>query len=150
MSMTHVEYSAEIDAPPEKVYAVISDYHVGHPAIVPKPEFHNFKVEQGGTGAGTIITFDVTVMGQTVHYRDIVTEPEPGRVLQEDDESLGVFTKFILDPLDGGSRTRVTISTDFRNKPGLQGFIERLLNPGIAKGLYKRELENLAAYVAKQ
>src|SRR5687768_13429114 len=128
MSMTHVEYSAEIDALPEKVYAVISDYHVGHPAIVPKPEFSNFKVVQGGKGAGTIITFDFTVMGQTFHYRDVVTEPEPGRVLSEVDEALGVFTKFIVDPLDGGKRSRVTISTDFRDKPGFQGFMERLFN----------------------
>ena len=147
--MVHFEYSAEIDAPAEKLYAVISDYHVGHPAIVPKPEFSNFKVEQGGRGAGTIITFDVTVMGQTVHYRDVITEPEPGRVISEDDEVLGVFTKFILDPLDGGRRTRVTISTEFRDKPGIQGLMERLINPMVAKGLYKRELQNLAEYVAR-
>jgi hypothetical protein len=147
--MVHVEYAAEIEAPAAKVHAVITDYHVGHPAIVPKPEFHNWKVVQGGKGAGSIISFDATVMGQTVHYHQIVTEPEPGRVISEDDEALGVFTKFILDPLDGGKRTRVTISTDFRDKPGVQGLVERLLNPVIAKGLYKRELANLAEYVAK-
>lgn len=149
MSHTHVEYAADIDASPEKVHAVITDYHVGHPAIVPKPEFHNWKVEQGGKGAGSIISFDATVMGQTVHYRQSITEPEPGRVISEDDDALGVFTKFILDPLDGGKRTRVTISTDFRDKAGFAGFVERMLNPMIAKGLYKRELQNLAEYVAK-
>lgn len=147
MSSIHVEYPQVIDAPADKLYAVIADYHVGHPAITPKPEFKNFVVEQGGVGAGTVVTFDVTVMGQTTHYRDVVTEPEPGRILREVEETLGIDTRFILDPLDSGARTRVTIATDFRQSGGLRGLIERLTYPSISMGFYKRELANLAEYV---
>lgn len=37
MGQMHIEASREIGAPPDRVYAVLSDYHVKHPAILPKP-----------------------------------------------------------------------------------------------------------------
>ncbi len=44
--------SADMDAPPDRVYAIIADYHNGHPHILPK-QFRNLTVEKGGVGAGT-------------------------------------------------------------------------------------------------
>ena len=58
-----VSGSARIAAPPAHIYAIISDYHRGHPAILPK-QFSNLRVESGsGIGAGTTIRFEVTMMG---------------------------------------------------------------------------------------
>ena len=82
MASYTVEASAHIDAPPEHVYGIIADYHVGHPSILPKA-FKNFVVEKGGTGAGTIIRFEVHAFRTVTRFRAIVTEPEPGRVLVE-------------------------------------------------------------------
>ena len=35
----HAEASMVIDARPEEIYAVVSDYRVGHPAILPRQYF---------------------------------------------------------------------------------------------------------------
>ena len=47
-----VEKSAVIPAQAQKVYDLLADYRVGHPAILPK-EFTKLEVLEGGRGAGT-------------------------------------------------------------------------------------------------
>jgi hypothetical protein len=101
------------------------------------------EVEQGGTGAGTVIVVTMRTMGVETIYRMTVTEPEPGRVLVEEDAEAGVRSTFTVEGLDGGQRSRVTIATEWKRNPGCTGFMERLINPAIARPLYKRELEQL-------
>ena len=48
--------------------------------------FSDFKVEQGGVGAGAVHSFRLTAGGRTRAYRMRVDEPEPGRVFTETDE----------------------------------------------------------------
>lgn len=48
MNQMHIEQAAVIDAHPQEVYAVISDYRVGHQAILPRPFFSEMIVKQGG------------------------------------------------------------------------------------------------------
>lgn len=147
MHKPQVEVSRVIDAPPAVIYAIIADYRNGHPRILPKPEFAELVVEQGGTGAGTVIRVTMQVMGrkQSMHLR--VSEPEPGRVIQEEDAN--VVTTFTVAPLGGGSRSQVTIASTWR-RPGFAGWVERRVNPLVARGLYRRELALLAAEVGKR
>src|SRR5512143_2860704 len=112
MNQIHVEASKVIEARPEKVYAILADYRVSHPAILPKPYFTALVVEQGGQGAGTVARAQMKVMGTQMTYHLIVSEPQPGRLLKEVDAAAGVSTTFTVDPLDGGQRSRVTIATD--------------------------------------
>lgn len=147
MSIIHIQYSAIINATPEKVYAVISDYRVGHPAILPKPYFTGLTVVEGGQGAGTVVITEMNVFGVKKTYRQYVTEPEPGRVLVEDDPVEGIKTTFILEPLEGGKQTRITLLTESRASAGFRGFMERLMNPSITRRIYKIEMANLAAYL---
>lgn len=142
----HVEESSVIDAPPEAVYAVISDYRVGHPAILP-PQFKGLTVEQGGKGEGTIFRSSTEVWGRKMSLHVRVTEPEPGRLLVETDIETGQLTRFIFEPLGGGQQTRVTFASDFPPSPGLMGAIERLTMPPVARGMYRDELHRLAEYV---
>jgi Polyketide cyclase / dehydrase and lipid transport len=116
MTWIHAEQSLVIDARPEAVYAVVSDYRVGHPAILPR-EFAPLVVEQGGQGSGTIVRGSVTVWGRTAPFHQQVTEPEPGRVLVETDIDTGQYTTFTFEPLAGGRRTRVTIASEFPRGP---------------------------------
>ncbi len=85
MGQITVKAAAVLDACPEDVYATIADYQHGHPNILPKESLYDLQVEQGGYGAGTIIRFKVKALGveQTAYQR--VSEPEPGRVLVEQD-----------------------------------------------------------------
>ena len=150
MSQIHTEVSDILPARPEVVYAVLTDYRVGHPAILPKPYFTELQVEQGGQGAGTVVRTRMVVMGVERIFKLTVSEPEPGRVLREVDEQAGVVTTFTVEPLNGGQQTRVTIATDARASPGVRGMMEKLMNPPITRRIYTEELRQLAEYVRQQ
>lgn len=149
MGQIFVEQSAVIPAPPEKVYAILSDYRVGHPAILPRPYFRELSVEEGGQGAGTVLRVQMEVMGVKQNYHMRVSEPEPGRILVEEDPEAGVKTTFTVAPLNGGLRSLVTIATASRTSPGLRGLIERLVNPPLTRRIYRQELQQLSDYVQR-
>lgn len=146
MSAIQTQVSATINAPPKVIYTILTDYHEGHVAILPKKYFAGITVLEGGQGAGTIIDVHMQVMGieQELHLE--VSEPEPGRVLVERDQSAGVLTTFTVDPMEGGKSSRVTIATQAKASPGLRGWIEKLVNPLIIRRIYKEELQQLADY----
>ena len=50
MNQIRAEASGVIDARPEQVYAVLSDYREGHPAIVPERYFKELTFEEGDNG----------------------------------------------------------------------------------------------------
>ena len=52
-------------------------------------------------------------------------------------------TKDEIAPLDDG-RTRVTIATEARTNPGVRGMLEKVMNPPIARRIYREELQQLA------
>ena len=102
--------SSRIEAPPARVYSIIADYNQHHPRIVPPEYFKSLEVEEGGVGAGTSIRVTMRVMGTTITFRHIVSEPEPGRVLVESDADGNSVTSFTVDSVDSGSATMLTIT----------------------------------------
>jgi hypothetical protein len=150
MTHYHAEASDIINAPPEQVYAILADYHEGHPAILPARYFSGLTVTAGGQGEGTAVTVHMNVFGAKAVYNMVVSEPEPGRVLVEEDQAAGVVTTFALEPLNGAGQTRLTISTKARASSGLRGLIEKLANPAIMRKIYREELRQLAQVVEEQ
>ncbi len=148
MSAIHVSVSRLIAASPEAIYAILSDYHTGHPSILPRQYFKEIVVEEGGVGAGTVVRVAMEVMGSKQSYRLVVTEPEPGRVLAEADATAGTATRFVLEPVDG-QQTKVTIITDARAATGVRGFMERLVNPPLMRRIYAEELQLLDEVVRR-
>ena len=145
--MTQIRVRAErvINAPAAVVYRCLADYRQHHPKFLPDA-FSNFTVEQGGVGAGTVVRYTVTVPGRPRHYRDVISEPEPGRVLAESDDA-GKVTTFTVEP--NGDQCLVKIETVFPAAPGLAGLIERWLAPRLLAPIYKDELERLNRYAAE-
>jgi polyketide cyclase/dehydrase/lipid transport protein len=141
-----VKASSEIDAPAELVYRTLADYREGHPSILPKPYFLSLEVERGGFGEGTIINFQTRVLGNTQSFRSEITEPQPGSVLVETNiEGLAGKTTFTVEPLDGGSRSIVTIATDGKTqRGGALGAVERLITKMMMRRIYKAELDQIA------
>jgi hypothetical protein len=136
--------SAIIPARRERVYSLIANYNDGHPRIVPK-QFSDMVVEQGGVGAGTIIRFQMSVLGKKQTFRAAITEPEPGRVLVETDlDANGAVTTFTVDPGTAPADSRVTISTVLPVRGGVLGFVERTLSTLLLRPIYVQELINLA------
>ena len=140
----HVEASANVGASAADAYRMIADYRVGHTHIIPPRYFRNLRVEEGGYGAGTVITYDLIAFGKTNHARARVTEPEPGRVLVETDLEKGAVTSFIVDPISA-ARSRVTIKTDMPTRSGLLGLVERAVIRRFLKRVYVAELALLNA-----
>src|SRR3712207_5689716 len=141
--MTEVYAAAErqVAAPAERVYRILADYE-HHRRILP-PAFSDFKIEKGGVGAGTVVSFKVTAGGVTQFHRDTVAEPEPGRVLAETNDR-GKLTTFTVTPV-GADRTLVRIETRWPAR-GLKGLVERLVAPRMLRGLFLDELERLERY----
>lgn len=151
MSQIKAKESAILDARPEDVYATIADYHNGHPNIVPPETFSDMRVEQGGYGEGTIIRFKMKTLGVVQEFHQRVTEPEPGRVLVEQDiDSLqSIVTTFIVTPVEDGQKSRVEITTVMNASSGVKGVIERFVVSVLNPRVYRKELKRLEA-VARQ
>lgn len=151
MGKIHVKASAILSARSEDVYTTIADYRHGHPSILPD-SFYDLQVEQGGYGEGTIIRFKMKVLGleQTLHQ--IVSEPEPGRVLVEQDiQSVqNIITTFSVTPVENDQKSHVEIDTKMNTSPGLAGVVERIIVPIINPRIYAKELKLLETAAQKK
>jgi hypothetical protein len=150
MAHYNVSASALIPANLETVYALIADYKNGHTRIIPKPYFLSLNVEKGGYGEGTIIDFQMKLMGQIQSFHSVITEPTPGRILVETDQNTGAATTFSLEPRKDGKQSFVTITTALPVADGITGqirgwFIARLLRP-----VYVQELQQLAVVATEE
>src|SRR5689334_20842919 len=147
--MAKIVVSAErtVEAPADAVYRYVADMREHHPHYLP-PAFSDFRVESGGTGAGTVTRFKVTAGGRTREYRMRVDEPEPGRVLTESDTGSSLVTTTTVSPQDGASLVR--ISTSWDGAGGIGGFFEKMFAPRAMRAIYTDELERLNAYARQQ
>src|SRR5436305_13310148 len=104
MGQIKVKAEAVLDARPEDVYATIADYRKGHPSILPKKNMYDLQVEEGGYGAGTIMRFKSRVLGVEHSFYQRVSEPDPGRIIVEQDIEPGqnFVTTFRVNPLEEG------------------------------------------------
>ena len=148
MGTYHVTESAEMNLPANIVYGVISDYEVGHPAILPTSFITSVKVLKGGRGAGTAIEVVTAArLGERTLTMDI-SEPEPGQILEEKIRENGSITRFIVESL-GDDRCRVTFDTNGKTEAGFRGAVEALLSPMLLRPIYREEMKLLEAYARR-
>jgi hypothetical protein len=148
MTRHRVSASLCIDAPAERVYSIIADYQHGHAQILPRPPFVSMAVTHGGFGAGTEIDLAMRIMGKVRTYHGVVSEPEAGRVIAERYVGTDLITTFTVDPLDGGRRANVTISTDAEVGTSLMGLVGRWIATRMLEPVYTKELDRLAVLAA--
>ncbi|HET7092753.1 MAG TPA: SRPBCC family protein, partial [Thermomicrobiales bacterium] len=120
MAPIHVSAERVIPAPAPAVYALLADYKSGHPTILPSA-FSDFRVLEGGIGAGTRIQYALTIGGRGRDVEAVIAEPEPGRVLTETTVEGGLVTTFTVDPI--GGRSRLRFDTIWEPNRGLTGLI---------------------------
>ena len=138
-----ISVRGDVDAAADVVYAVFADYRQGHRLIVSPKFFRDWHVEQGGYGAGTILTYTAMALGQKTPHRAVVSEPQPGRVLVETEETL--CTTFTVDAV-GADRAKVDITTITTTAKGMRGVVERLIMPWVLRPLYREEIRHLELY----
>jgi hypothetical protein len=137
-----VQASAErvIAAPPTQVYALIADYREGRPKVLPD-SFADWRVEAGGTGAGTEVAYTLNAARRSRSYRLQVTEPRPGSYLHEADTTSSFTQGWKVEP--EGTGTRVQISCSWQGAGGVGGFFERTFAPKGIGRLYEQILDGI-------
>lgn len=152
MGQIKVKADAVLNARPEDIYATIADYRIAHPSILPKESLYDLEVEEGGYGAGTIMRFKSRILGveQSFHHR--VSEPEPGKVLveQDVDSVQNVTTTFTVNPVVQGQKSHVEISTTMNTSPGVKGLVERIIVSIFNPPIYRKELKLLESVAQKR
>jgi Polyketide cyclase / dehydrase and lipid transport len=150
MALHRISASALIPSPAAQVYGIIADYRNSHFYILPKPPFVSLDVEEGGVGAGTVINFQMNVMGKVQKFHALITEPVPGSVLVETVSDTGTVTTFTVEPRGDGQQAYVTIATELKVRDGIAEKIEGFFTTRVLQPTYDKELQQLAAVAAKQ
>jgi hypothetical protein len=145
MKHYRVSASRRVDVAPAVVYAVIADYGGHHPHIVPPEYFERLDVLEGGVGAGTRTRVVMRVLGKRQVFEQVITEPEPGRVLMEENTDGSAVTTFTVEASGEGS-SHVTIATEFPLHPGIHGVLERMAVSFLFPRIYEKELARLEGY----
>ncbi|MFD4191883.1 MULTISPECIES: SRPBCC family protein [Amycolatopsis] len=141
--MAKVTASAErtIDAPADKVRALVADYAETRPKILTE-HYRDYEVVEGGTGAGTKAKWKLQATSKRV--RDVaasVSEPEAGTLVETDANS-SMVTTWTVRP--AGERSVVRIETTWQGAGGIGGFFEKTFAPGGLRRIYDGVLGKLA------
>lgn len=137
-----------INSPSDLVYNIIADYKDGHPKILPKPPFVSLEVKEGGFGAGTVMLVRMKVMGRLQSYTSVVSEPEPGRLLIETNDT-GYITTFSVEPKENNKKSLVAFTTEIPRGSALMKKLEFHLTKLFLIPVYKKELKLLAEVSAE-
>ena len=132
-----------IPASPGQVFHLLDDYEHGHWRVLP-PAFSDYRVLEGGFGAGTRIAFSLKTGGSTRETEGIVTVPDPGRVIVETYPREQMVTTFTVDPASEGAQLTIATSIPARTAftaPLEERILRRLLEP-----IYTREFALIAQW----
>ncbi len=143
MSLVFASSERVIAARPDDVYTTLVDYRTQHPRIL-TANFLDYRVEEGGLGNGTVISFHLRAAGRERAYRMRISESVPGKVITEQDSNSSLVTTWTLSPLDNGQHTKVRVSTEWQGGTGVGGFFERTFAPLGLQRIYAQILERLS------
>ena len=132
--MSQVVATAEhvVRAPAEQVRAALADYEGARRRILPE-QFSDYRVESGGTGAGTRVHWRFAATSKRVRDQLVeVSEPVAGTLVETDANS-SMVTTWTVHPADAGATT-VRVRTTWKGAGGIGGFFERTFAPkGLAR-----------------
>ena len=146
MAHIHVQAEQTVNAQPEEVYAFLKDY-TKRPQILTE-NYLNYKVEEGGNGAGTVVTYRLHAANRERGYRIQVSDPGTGKTLQESDAGSSLVTIWTMTPEADGQKTQVQIASDWEGGKGVGGFFEKTFAPLGLKRIYTEILGKLATTFA--
>jgi hypothetical protein len=142
MAPIFISISTAVQAPPEVVYSVVADYSSSRQRALPEG-VSDFRVEEGGRGAGTLARFTFQGTGSSRFVGMRIDEPEPGRVLTESvlsGEAVRTLSVVSAGPRGGSLLTMELIW----NPSGVRGVIERIFAPARLRRAFAGELSRLA------
>ncbi len=146
MSQVFVKNERTIPASPEAIYTSLVDYKDKRPLIL-TPNFLDYKVENGGQGSGTVVSYRLRAANRERAYRMRVDEVIRGKELMERDRNSSLVTIWTLSPQDNGRQTRVQVTTQWEGSSGVGGFFERAFAPLGLHRIYDQMLDMLELLV---
>jgi hypothetical protein len=132
--MSQVVATAEhvVRAPAEKVRAALADYEGARRRILPE-QFSDYRVESGGTGAGTRVHWRFAATSKRVRDQLVEVSEPAADTLVETDANSSMVTTWTVHPADAGATT-VRVRTTWKGAGGIGGFFERTFAPkGLAR-----------------
>ena len=135
-----------LSAPADRVRAALADYAGTRPRILPE-QFSDYRVESGGTGAGTRARWRFAATSKRVRDQDVdVSEPD-GTTLVETDRNSSMVTRWTVRPA-GDAASTVTVRTTWNGAGGIGGFFERTFAPRGLQRVYGTMLDRLEREVS--
>ena len=143
--MPRVQAEREIPARQDRVFAFLADYADARPRIL-TPQYVDYRVEQGGRGAGTVISYRFQAAGRERPYFLRVETPAANTLLERDNVSSLVTTWRVMPAPD--ERSIVRVVTEWRGSAGIGGVFERVFAPRGLRRVYEEVLERLERALA--
>ena len=143
MARVVAKASTQLTSSPERVLEFLRDYRENRPRIL-TDNWTVYRVEQGGTGEGTVYAYHFSAGGRERDYRLHVAE-RAGRLEEEDQDSTFVST-WSVEPTPGGST--VTIESSWQGATGIGGFFEARFAPRALQRIYADVLAALQSELA--
>jgi hypothetical protein len=141
MSQVVATTERDVAAPAERVREALADYAGTRPRILPE-QFSDYRVEAGGTGAGTRAGWRFAATSKRVREQSVdVTAPDEA-TLVETDRNSSMVTRWTVQPA-GTDRSRVVVRTTWNGAGGIGGFFERAFAPKGLRRVYDRMLQSL-------
>jgi hypothetical protein len=146
--MTEVVATAEriVHAPAERTLAALADYEGVRPRLITE-KFLDYRVETGGQGPGTRVSWRFAATRSRVRQQTMVVTLPTANTLVESDENSSLVTMWTVHPADGGLTT-VRVRTSWQGAGGVGGFFERTFAPKGLRRVYDTMLERLDAELA--
>ena len=145
--MTEVVATTErsVRAPADRVRAALADYAGARPRMLPE-QFSDYRVEAGGTGAGTRVRWRFAATSKRVRDQDVeVSEPD-ATTLVETDRNSSMVTRWTVRPA-GDASSVVTVRTTWNGASGIGGFFERAFAPKGLQRVYGTMIDRLQGEV---
>ncbi|HEY5428134.1 MAG TPA: SRPBCC family protein [Solirubrobacteraceae bacterium] len=143
MSRVVARATREVQAAPDRVVELLRDYRDSRERILTE-NYTAYRVEQGGTGEGTVYAYHFAAGGRERDYRLHVHESPGG--IQESDQLSSFVTTWKVDPTPTGSQ--VTIESSWDGAGGIGGIFEGLFAPMGLRRIYGQVLAKLTAALA--
>src|SRR3954468_7710349 len=143
-----VELERTVDAPMERVWALLRDYRVARPRLL-TAHFSDYGVRERGEGAGTVIAYGLRVGRHQAEHVVAVGEPVPGRMLRERARDSAWVSTWTLTPGGDGERTVVRLAVVLRD-PRIADWLARVRARRALRRLCGRLLEQVDAALGDQ
>lgn len=140
MSRVVARATAQVQTAPDRVVEFLRDYRDSRQRILTE-NYTAYRVEQGGTGEGTVYAYHFAAGGRERDYRLHVHE-SPGAI-QESDQLSSFVTTWKVDSSPTGSE--VTIESSWDGAGGIGGIFEGLFAPMGLRRIYGQVLTKLGA-----